>query len=481
MLETIRKTILRYDLIPPESTVVIGVSGGADSLALLHALHRLSADLRFRLHVATLDHMTRGADSAADAQFVVDLCHAWGIPVTMQQIDVPARAAQHRVGLESMARTVRYSFFDAVAAQVGARHIAVAHQREDQAETVLMHALRGSGLRGLGGMAYKSLLYEDHFPNDQLYLIRPLLNVRRTEIEAYCHAHDLTPRSDATNTDIEYTRNYLRHEIMPRLHKLNPQVSEALARLGTIADTEDDYLEQQLQSAIQTHGGGYRNLYLTFAREPFRRLHLALQRRWIIWAYHKVNLGGQITLAYERVQEAVRIASQGDVGAVVQFPGGVRLIVSYQQIAIEGKHSYDFSVGATIGEQDLLLIAPDQELTLTVPGEVALLAGYRLRAAYTHHADTHAQINIPTDALVTLRARRSGDRFAPPGLGGHTTKLTEWMVDRKIPRVLRDQIPLLLVNGVIAAILWGERWVIAHPFIPSQDRSTVYLYVQLNS
>ncbi|HYO89770.1 MAG TPA: tRNA lysidine(34) synthetase TilS, partial [Candidatus Limnocylindrales bacterium] len=204
----------RHALFPRGTTLVLGVSGGADSLALLHALAALRRRLGLTLIAATLDHGLRGRDGAADAAHVDALAEAWHVPVVVGTADVAALAVQQRAGIEEAARNARYAFLAEVARSHGAGRIAVGHHADDQAETVLMHLLRGAGLDGLGGM--RPLAPVPGAPD--LMLVRPLLGVTRAQIAAYCARHDIAARDDATNADTALTRGWLRHELLPLMH-----------------------------------------------------------------------------------------------------------------------------------------------------------------------------------------------------------------------------------------------------------------------
>ncbi|HFD38988.1 MAG TPA: tRNA lysidine(34) synthetase TilS, partial [Anaerolineae bacterium] len=238
MLDRVRWLIEQDRLLTSGDRVVVGVSGGPDSLCLLHLLHRLQAEYDLALHVAHLHHSLRGADADADAAFVRQIAAAWGLPCTVEQADVPALAAEGKLAVEEAARQARYAFLRRVAIGVGARIVAVGHNADDQAETVLMHFIRGSGLAGLRGMLPRAPYPQ--FTNPQstnsqstsphLTLIRPLLDISRADILAYCDRHGLTPRFDRSNLDTTYFRNWLRHEALPLLARHNPNVDQVLRR-----------------------------------------------------------------------------------------------------------------------------------------------------------------------------------------------------------------------------------------------------------
>ena len=265
-LTDLRHFITAHHMIAPGALVVVAVSGGPDSLCLLHVLMQLRDDLGFTLHVAHLDHMIRGAESADEAAFVADLARAWGLPATVEATDVPALARVQRANLHAVARAARYSFLARVARATGAQAVAVAHHAGDQAETVLLHLLRGAGPAGLSGMRAVTpdrewfkienaeLRIENdadtnhsHFSifNSQLpRLIRPLLATTRESIERYCAEHSLQPRRDQSNFDLGATRNRIRHDLLPRLIEYNPQIIAALGRTAEPITSLHRYLER---------------------------------------------------------------------------------------------------------------------------------------------------------------------------------------------------------------------------------------------
>jgi len=247
VLKQVRETVRKHGLLDAGERLVVGVSGGPDSLCLLHVLIQLQPEYGLVLHVAHLDHQLRGRESAADAEFVAGVARQWGLPCTVEQVDVRAAARENRLAVEEAARQARYGFLARTAASTGSRAIAVGHNSDDQAETVLMHWLRGSGLGGLRGMLPRSRLGDyrlleatgDSASPEDIWLVRPLLHTPREDILRYCESERLEPRFDRSNLDTTLFRNWLRHTALPLLAQHNPRVRDVLCRSAQVF--ADDY------------------------------------------------------------------------------------------------------------------------------------------------------------------------------------------------------------------------------------------------
>lgn len=296
--------------------VVVAVSGGADSLALLHILQALQGDLQIALHVATLDHGLRGAQGAEDAAFVAQIAANWQIPCTVGSVDVPNLAATWRLGIEAAARRARYAFLRQCAAEIGAACIATAHQRDDQAETVLLHLIRGSGLAGLRGILPSR-------ERDGVRIVRPLLTIGRDELLAYLTTHGVAPRHDPSNSDMQYTRNKVRHAVMPLLREINPSVALSLAR--TAETLRDDY------AALMASLPSYTPPIIQ--REAFLRLLPAQQRLWLRAAVQQ--LAPERELSFERVEAALRFVRRLRTAGGVQLGGGIWLRANQARLRVE--------------------------------------------------------------------------------------------------------------------------------------------------
>ena len=323
--------------------VVVAVSGGPDSLCLLHVLRALSEEYGIRLHVAHLNHGLRGEDSAADARFVEEVASPGNIPVTMATADVAGIVRQRKGSVEEVARRVRYGFLAEVARQVGADRIAVGHNANDQTETVLMHWLRGAGLAGLRGMLPKSPMGDlrlgmdsadgvNAVPDD-LTLIRPLLRVPRADIEAYCWAHGLQPRYDRSNLDTTYFRNRLRLELIPYLESYNPNIRELIRRSAEVAAADYDVLRGQVERAWQEVLRHERPGWIALDLARWRALPLGLQRS-VLRSAVQVLRRHLRDIGWEHVENAVWIARERETGTQATLPDGLLLTVGYDELTL---------------------------------------------------------------------------------------------------------------------------------------------------
>jgi tRNA(Ile)-lysidine synthetase-like protein len=465
LITDVRAFIIAHHMIAPGALVVVAVSGGPDSLCLLHALMQLRAELGCALHVAHLDHMIRGAQSADEAVFVAVLAREWGLPCTVEAINVPALAQAQRANLHAAARAARYSFLARVAHAIGAQAVAVAHQAGDQAETVLLHLLRGAGPEGLSGMRpvtpweewFKIENAELRIENDrdanhsqvsifnsQLpRLIRPLLTTTRASIERYCAEHGLQPQHDPSNFDLGATRNRIRHNLLPQLIEYNPHIIAALGRTADVCAEEHAFVLAALEQAwpqlaheragaIDVDGLAWRTLPITLQRAAIRRMHAYM-------------LAGDATLGLEHVERARRLIERG-VGGRITLPGDITLVVGY---------AGGWTIGAAPTPDGPQLLG--DEVPLPQRGRVPLGAGWMIEVGVApppapYPADAW-EIYLDGAAIawpLLARRRRPGDRLRPAG-GRGSRRLQDLFVDTRVPQVLRDAWPIIATP---AAIVW---------------------------
>lgn len=461
------RTIRQHKLIAPGSTVVVAVSGGVDSLALLHSLHAIAPRIGCTLHVATLDHGLRGQAGAEDAAFVAAEAERLGLACKLGKRDVPALMQQWEMGTEAAARRARYEFLAEVAQAVGADTIAAAHHADDQAETVLMRLIRGAAMRGLAGMRLSAPL--PYAPESGLRLIRPLLGLRRAQLERYAAALDLSPRHDATNDQVNTLRNTARHRLLTSF----PQLARHLVQLSTLAQIDEDYFAQEI---VRQVGDGFihSDEGIVFDRVLLAGLPQAFQLRIIANALRRA--APEIEVPFVRIVACCEAIFGGKVGTIVQLEGGWRLQIDYT-------HAY-LRRADTPQEAPLSypLLASAAAVPVIVPG-VTQPPGtaWKLRAQIVDEspqpAPRGAVLAVPVSAAIRLRTRRPGDRFAPLGMSGHSRKLKQWMIDHKLPQAVRDHVPLLDIDGQIAAVCWGETWTIADPFRVGGPKADVATHV----
>ena len=437
LLQRVQQTIDRHRMLAEGGTVVVAVSGGVDSMVLLRLLLRLCARYRMSLHVAHLDHGLRGTESADAAVFVRRQCDAWEVPATITRADGTAWRDRPGGSLEAAARDLRYRFLERVADEQGAAAIAVGHQRDDQAETVLMNLLRGSGPRGLGGI-----------PPVRGRIIRPLIECSREEIEAFARSEGIPYVEDSSNHALCYSRNRIRLELLPELAKrYNPHVAEALASAATIFEAEDALLnamtEEHLAGVMISRST--RELELSVSRTA--TLPTALRRRVIRRSAHllrgdRPGLSLEQTLALERLLlgESARGAMQA-AGGIRATRAGDRMILSLRENEVmDGIRPFSLGV-------------PCQ----TAIPEVSL----RLRTDILEEWTVDQLGADPWTALLDaeragtkllVRGWEAGDRFIPLGMGGHK-KLQDFFVDAKVPGHQRRSVPLVVSGGEIAWVV----------------------------
>ncbi len=437
IIQSVRETIHRYGLTSPDDTLVVGVSGGPDSLCLLHTLQRLAPELGIALHVAHLNHGLRGADADDDSAFVADTARAWDLPVTVARADVASLAAQPGISTEEAARNARYSFLSRLAAELGAAAVAVGHNADDQAETVLMHFLRGSGLAGLRGMLPASPLLSNASSQAPLTLIRPLLFAPRADILAYCDEHDLKPRFDRSNEDTTFFRNRLRHELLPLLESYNPQIRRVLGATAAVAAADYDLLHTTTVTAFDALAQTTASNAIVFDLATWRAQPLALQRGLLRGAVQRLR-GDLHNIGFVHVEQAVWTLRSGNAGARMTLPAGLEAVLGYTHFAV-GETGVEIPVeGAPQLLVERVRLHDASALAAALPGwqvETRLLSPEKLPAGWLDNSDPWLAF-LDADALgadPALRVRRAGDRFQPLGMAGSSKLLAEFFTNVRTP------------------------------------------------
>ena len=431
MLAAINKWIIQHRLIIPGDKIVVACSGGPDSLALLHILVQLRPRYPIELKVAHVNHMFR-PEAVQEAQFVHTMATRWGLDCEQTEIDVPKYMEETGLSGQEAARLLRYRFLQQVAADWGHGKIATGHHRDDQAETVLLHLLRGAGSSGLGGMRAVNGT-----------IIRPMLSISRQQIEDYCQQHGLDPVQDSSNLHTDYLRNRVRLELIPLLERhYNPALRESLCRTAAIIGAEQEFVTQMANnkwSEVVREGEG--RIFLNI--KQLLRLPIALQRQIFRKVIEKKQ-GHLRGIQFLHVEKLIEVTFSGAVGITIELPGGLLFTKGYTDMtllsAVEAKLESGQSLSTTM---------------LAVPG-YADWNGRKISAILTDRLDgaisPHRAV-LDWDELrppLSIRSRQEGDRFAPYGLKG-SKKLKDFFIDNKVPRHLRDNVPLVCDDG---GILW---------------------------
>lgn len=417
-------------------SVVAAVSGGPDSMALLHLLKVMSQLEPFKIVVAHVNHQFRGAESDAEAEMVRRTAGEWGIPFETAELALPAYIADTGMNSQSAAREKRYEFLKKVARQHSCSVILFGHHAGDQAETVLMRIVRGTGPSGLAGIPYRRI-------DEELELIRPLLRITKYELLEYCKRNEVPYAVDSSNVDRHYFRNAVRLDLIPMLENYNPKLQASLVRLADMAAADDEYMEGEALKAfndrVTPSGQGFR-----VERRGFRGLHVALQRRLIKLILNCSPNPRQI-LDFGHVGEMTRAVTEDSL-TVIQLDIGDGWVFKreYEEVYI----------GPSVPDSSSFRYYVDQairEVAIEETGDLFLIE--RLEGSIPSAANSVAacfdedELHFP----LQIRSRLPGDVLHPYGLNG-TKKVQDMFVDAKVPRSRRDM-KSLLVDGE-GHVLW---------------------------
>ena len=452
-VQQIHRFILQHEMIKDGETVLVAVSGGADSLALLYGLHALRTQFNCRFHVVHLNHCLR-SDADADAGFVRRHASLLELPCTVRHAEVPHLVKQWRLSVEAAGRKARYQFYEAVCMEVGATKVALGHHQDDTAETVLMNLIRGSGATGLKGIA----------PVRDIKVIRPLVRFTRKQIEAFLTSIGVTPRHDSTNTDKRYLRNRIRHELIPMLENdYNPNIRIGLNRTADVLGTESEYLDTITQAAFEAcripdTDKDIRPNSIVLDRTKFREHHIALQRRMLRQSISEI-LGDMSDLYFVHCETMLNLIKGDTPNAVLALPNGVRFQRAYQHLIFERPESIgslpptgteNFTYPLTVPGKTFITALKTEiiaEIGDVRSHEIPTLPNGKFEAIFDYEKLREAFAEV---LPLTARNRQRGDRFQPYGMQG-TKKLKDFLIDAKVPRYERDSIPLLVCQD---EVLW---------------------------
>jgi tRNA(Ile)-lysidine synthase len=437
LINDVRKTIDKYNMLDFGDKVIVGVSGGPDSLCLLHVLKELSGEYGCKLYAAHLNHQFRGEAADRDAAFVDEICAKWGIPAFIEVFDVPAYIKETGLSPEEAGREIRYRLFDRVCERVGGNKIAVAQNQNDHVETILMRFMRGSGIDGLKGI-------EAVRGN----IIRPLLEIERRRIEEYCAENNLTPRVDKTNLEPIYHRNKVRLQLIPYIEKnFNPNIMKALSRFSGLIKDENDFMETEAEEKLEGIAEFFEDrVVIDIPR--LMAVHTALQRRIVRQCVERLSntLNGFEFKHFEGVLALLQKAT----GAAMVLPHKLKVFRSYDKLVL-AKHivkadkkcyyklKYDYNNSI---ETDKGCITVEKRKVK----EIGELRGQK-DIIYIDSSKVKNEL--------VIRCRQAGDMFAPIGMKG-TKKLKDYLIDEKVPREERDELELIADGNEIVWIVGGR-------------------------
>ncbi|CAG0979770.1 bifunctional protein TilS/HprT [Anaerolineales bacterium] len=449
--------------------IIVGVSGGPDSLCLLDILRQAG----YLVIVAHFDHQLR-PESSEDARMVEKTASRLMLGCYFESADVRAYAEREKLSLEEAARNLRYHFLFKLACERNAQAVAVGHTADDQVETILMHFVRGSALSGLKGMSHRSIIktFDPNIP-----IVRPLLDMWREETIVYCAANGLRPHYDSSNDSIDFQRNRIRHLLIPALETYNPKFREAVFRMSQSLKGDYALLMDMLETAWQETVTEVDENSVTFEAGALSRYSVGLQRNLIKHAMQVLSPSVDVT--YSMLDRAVTlINSPAHPSPRVDLKGGLRMFR-------ESNNVYVCTLNAELPFNLWPQLTGTPSIPVSVPGQLDLAGGWKFSCEKWGHpllAREQAERNedpfqVWLDAKeltrpLKLRVRRPGDQFAPFGLDGHTQKLSDFFVNVKMPQRARDNWPLLCAGD---EIIWVPGYRPAHEHrLTESTRSVLY-------
>lgn len=439
MINDVSRILHDECLLNPNQPVIVGVSGGPDSLCTLDLLIKNE----FAPVVAHFNHRLR-PEADQDVEVIRALADQLGLPFVIDQADVKEIATDERKSIEEAARDSRYQFLFRSAEKFNAQAVAVGHTADDQVETVLMHLLRGAGSSGLRGMEFRSL------PNawsKVTPLVRPLLSTWRDQVEAYCQARDLTPLVDSTNQDVTYFRNRLRHELIPDLESYNPSIKEVIWRMAEVMRADLQLVQGAVEAAWQDCLLSDGVDYVELDRGRSSRQPLSIQRNLIRRAIASLRPGLR-DISFQAVEIGRKYLHFSLPPAEVDLIAGLKLVSEADSLWVA-----EWDANLPLGDWPQI---EQGETSLQVPGNMRLAGDWQLTADEVLVKDLDLQqVRLNEDPFqawmdadqlnspLLVRSRRAGDRFQPFGMAGHSVKVADFMINEKLPQRARENWPLV--------------------------------------
>lgn len=440
IIERVENFAREYDLFKAHDKLLIACSGGPDSMALVDIFQKLSVKYKLEIIVAHAEHGIRKESSLNDAWYVKNYCEQKNIPFFMEHLNVLEHLKIEKLSVETLARKLRYQFLRKIAKAQNATKIVTAHHLNDQAETVLQHLLRGAGTAGLSGMKAKN---ED--------IIRPFLCLYREEIEAYCLAENINPCLDETNNCLDYERNRIRLDLIPRLKAYNPKVVTAICNSAKIIAQENDFINYYVKNFyrdkvivdIDNQGRKSIKIDIKVLKQEHKAIRNALYRYTI--KEFKRNLEN---ISFIHIDKIDKFLYNGHTGLILQLPKNLQVKINYDRLTfsekeilpIENSEEKEQNISIKI---DLGLLLTKKEIKL--PYEQSLIIDKICGQDEVMQLFGREHCFVDMDKIkgdLFIRKRQNGDRITPKGMTG-SKKVKDILIDRKIPAEDRDKIPLV--------------------------------------
>jgi len=441
LLDKVYNVIIKYEMTVPGDKVLVALSGGADSVCLLSVMHSLKERLGIEVYAAHLNHMIRGEEAERDEQFAKKLCEFLGVRCFVKHTDVPEIAEKEGLSVEEAGRKARYDFFGELKEKEKITKIATAHNKNDRAETVFMRIMRGTGIDGLQGIAYKR---EDG-------VIRPVLDVSRGEIEDYLKENNMDFCTDSTNSDNDYTRNRIRNELLPYIKEnFNPSIVDTLVRFSDIASEDAEFLNgyaERLYERINNPLPSHKPCALHI--DTLKMLEASIKTRLIRMTAKKAA-ECDLKLQYAHIRDILDLIEK-NTGAAVELPCDVRVRNEYGWLIFE--NTKEIFKEERVSEEDLFIrVSPLESYLLeNISAEIKL--GLVDPTIYKKNArEQLLDFEKLEGKKLIMRNRQSGDKIVCFD-DGREKKIKSIFIDSKIPKASRNKIPLLCADGEVVAII----------------------------
>lgn len=426
VFEKVLSTINKYNLIESGDKIVIGISGGPDSICLLHILNRLKDKLNIELYAAHLNHQIRGIEAQKDALYVSNMCEKMGITCFLKSIDVPKYCEENRLSIEEGARKLRYEMFNEIKQKTKSNKIAIGHNLNDQAETVLMRIMRGTGLQGLRGIEYMR----------ENGIIRPLLDIERKEIEQYCEEFNLNPRIDKSNLENIYTRNKIRLELIPyMMDNFNSNLIESIVRMSNNLKSDSEYIEGEAEYKFKNICQVTSDT-VNIKINDFIKLHNAIKVR-VLRKGIKHILGDTNFIDQKHIEDIMKFENESKINKMLTLPRGVFVYRKQEYLTLTTKEIineeidflYNLPTNGIVKIKEINTMIETQTMTINI-----------YKNGKNDKMSKGFDLNKIKGGMI-IRSRQQGDKIK---LAGGTKKVKDLFIDLKIPREERCKVPVIV-------------------------------------